>query len=349
MGSGSLRGVSLIERLDAAQRRKPAVGFPLAVVYKYTDDAGGNLAALITYYAFLSLFPLLLLGSTLLGIVLADDPDLQQQVLDSALGQFPVIGDDLATPDRIGGGATGLVVGGLGALYGGLGVAQALQNAMNTAWSIPRNQRPNPFKARLLSLALLGTIGLAVLATTALTAVANGAGSLAEQLGIAFSIAVIAATVALNALVFAMAFRLATARHLSLRDVAPGAITAAVLWQVLQTFGALYVGRISDGGTATGETFGVVLGLMAFLFLASTLMMLCVEINVVRVERLWPRALLTPFTDDVELTAGDEEAYSSQAEAQQAKGFQDIDVSFDKAPEPDGPAEGGRTRPPGER
>lgn len=322
--------VSVIERVDAVQRRRPAIGFPLAVVYKYTDDAGSNLAALVTYYAFLSLFPLLLLLTTVLGLVLSGDPDLQQKVLDSALGQFPVIGDDLASPDRIGGGAVGLTVGILGSLYGGLGVAQALQTAMNTAWAIPRNKRPNPVKARLLSLGLLGTIGLAVLGTTALTAIATGAGSLAEELGIVFRIAVIAATVALNALVFATAFRIATARSLSLRDVAPGAITAAVFWQLLQTFGALYVGRVADSGTATGSVFGVVLGLIAFLYLASVLMVLCVEINVVLRERLYPRALLTPFTDDVELTAGDESAYSAQAEAQQAKGFQSIDVRFDK-------------------
>lgn len=321
--------MSLVERADALQRRHPQAGFPLAVIYKYTDDAGGNLAALITYYAFLSLFPLLLLLSTILGFVLSDNPGLQRDVLDSALGQFPVVGQDLAQPGRIGGGTVGLVVGVLGSLYGGLGVAQAMQNAMNTAWNVPRNSRPNPFKGRLLSLALIGTIGLAVFATTALTAIANGAGSLADQLGIAFQIGVIAATVALNALIFATAFRIATARELRLRDVAPGAITAAVAWQLLQTFGAAYVGNVSDSDSATNGAFGVVLGLIAFLYLASTLIVLCVEINVVRLDHLYPRALLTPFTDAVDLTQGDESAYTAQAEAQRAKGFQEVDVTFE--------------------
>ena len=125
--------MSVTSALDAFQRRHPRAGFPLAVLFKYVDDGGGNLAALIAYYGFLSLFPLLLLMSTVLGFVLSGAPHAQQAVLKSALGQFPVIGAQLKQPGRIGGGITGLLVGGLGALYGALGVAQAVQNAMNTA------------------------------------------------------------------------------------------------------------------------------------------------------------------------------------------------------------------------
>lgn len=324
--------MSLTDRLDRLQRRRPAAGFPIAVLYKYFDDQGGNLAALLTYFAFLSVFPLLLLLSTILGLVLSHDPALQQQVLTSAVGQFPVIGQDLGQPGRIGGGSQGLIIGLVGSLYGGLGVAQALQNVMNTAWTVPRNERPNPFKARARSLLLLGTIGFAVLATTALTAVASGAGNLADQLGVLFQVGVLASTVILNVIIFALAFRIATARSLSLRDVAPGALVAAVVWQGLQAFGAAYVKHMSHTHSQTSGVFGVVLGLIAFLYLTSTLIVLCVEINVVRVDHLHPRALLTPFTDNVHLTDGDRTAYTDQAEAQQAKGFQRIDVSYDQAP-----------------
>lgn len=324
--------MSVIERVDAFQQRHPAVGFPLAVIYKYTDDQGGYLAALVTYYALLSLFPLLFLLSTILGLVLAGDPGLQQQVLDSALSQFPVIGQDLVRSKEIGGGTAGLVVGILGSLYGGLGVAQAVQNAMNTAWAVPRNSRPNPFKGRLLSLGLLATAGLAVLATTALTAIVAGAGGLADDLGVVFQLGVVLATVAGNAFIFAFTFRLATARPLELRDVAPGAIAAAVAWQALQYFGASYVGHVTNASSATNGTFGLILGLIAFLYLASVALVLCVEVNVVREHELYPRALLTPFTDAVELTAGDRNAYTSQAEAQRAKGFQKVEVSFRARP-----------------
>src|SRR4051812_21824532 len=177
--------VSVADKLDRLQRRHRAAGFPIAVVYKYIDDSGPYLAALITYYAFVSLFPLLLLFSTILGHVLAGNPELQQRLLDSALSQFPVVGDQLGTPQELSGGVVGIVVGVLGSLYGGLGVAQAVQHAMNTAWSVPRNSRPNPFLARGRSLLLLGTAGVAVLGTTALSTLGSGnAGSLGVALRI---------------------------------------------------------------------------------------------------------------------------------------------------------------------
>jgi YihY family inner membrane protein len=273
-----------------------------------------------------SLFPLLLLMSTVLGTVLAGDPELQQRVLDSALSQFPVVGDQLGTPQELSGGLTAVLVGVLGALYGGLGVAQAVQYAMNTAWTVPRNSRPNPFLARGRSLLLLATAGLAVIATTALSAI--GAGN-AGSFGSALRVLVLLASIATNAVVFVFAFRLATPRHLTVRQVAPGALTAAVLWQLLQTFGVNYVGHVMETASATNGVFALVLGLLAFLYLASVVVVLCVEVNVVRVDRLYPRALLTPFTDDVDLTAGDERSYTGLAKAQRSKGFQEVEVTFD--------------------
>jgi YihY family inner membrane protein len=321
------------DRLDRFQRRHPAAGFPLAVGYKYFDDSGGYLAALIAYYGFVSLFPLLLLLATVLGIVLAGHPSLQHQVLGSALRQFPVIGDQLDNPHRLGGGWKGLVVGAVGSIYGSLGVAQALQYAMNTAWRVPRNNRPNPLLARGRSLLLLGTAGLAVIGTTILSTLGStGAGSL----GLVLKVLALAASVVLNAGVFVLGFRLATARRLSVREVAPGAITAAVLWQLLQTFGVLYVNHAVRNASATNGVFALVLGLLAFLYLSAVLVVLCAEINVVLVDDLHPRALMTPFTDNVSLTEGDRAAYTGQATAQRSKGFEDVEVSFDQ---PDGSSE----------
>ena len=95
------------DRLDAAQQKHPALGFPLAVLYKYVDDQGGYLAALIAYYAFLSLFPLLLLFSTILGWVLLGHPALRDQLMNSALSEFPVIGTQLGQPKQLSGGVPG--------------------------------------------------------------------------------------------------------------------------------------------------------------------------------------------------------------------------------------------------
>lgn len=325
----------ITDRVDRFQRNHPAAGFPIAVLYKFFDDTGGYLAALITYYAFVSLFPLLLLLSTVLGFVLSGDPALQQRVLDSALHQFPVVGGELGEPGRIGGGPVGLVIGIVGSLYGALGVAQAVQYAMNTAWAVPRNSRPNPFKARALSLLLLATAGVPIIGTTVLSTMG---GSGAGALGPALKVAALALSVALNAAVFVFVFRIAAARTLRVRDVAPGAIAAAVVWQLLQSFGVVYVRRVVAHAGATNGVFAIVLGLIAFLYVASVAAVLCVEINVVRVNKLHPRALLTPLTDNVNLTSGDRRAYSTQAQAQRMKGFEAVDVQFhqpDAAPDDD--------------
>ncbi len=330
---GQTERVSVVGRIDRFQQRHHVAGFPLAVVYKYFDDQGPYLAALITYYGLIGIFPLLLLGSSILGLVLDGDPELQRQILDSALSQFPVIGKELDQPGRIGGGAVGLVVGVLGSLYGGLGVAQAAQNAMNAAWSVPRNSRPNPFKARGISLLLLATVGLGVIATTALSAVLTN-GVLGEQLSEGnLRRLVLAGNAVLNTVIFVVAFRLATARALTLRQVLPGATLAALVYLGLQVFGGAYVGFIIDRSSATSGVFALVLGLIAFVYVTAVAIVLCVQVNVVRVQRLWPRALLTPFTDSVDLTPGDKRAYAHLAEAQRLKGNEAIDVRF--GPRPD--------------
>ncbi len=329
---GEAVDVAVTEHLDHFQRKHPWAGFPLAVIYKYFDDFGTYLAAVLTYYGFVSLFPLLLLVSTILGFVLSGDSRLQQEVLTSALHQFPVIGGDLARPKHLGGGPVGLVVGIAGSLYGGLGVAQAFQYANNTVWGVPRNNRPNPFRARGRSLVLLAIAGLAVLGTTALS-IAGGGG--AGVLGIAGRSVALTASVAINIAMAIFAFRFASARRLSVRDVVAGATAAAVIWQLLQSFGVVYVRHVVERASATNAVFALVLGLLAFLYITATAVLLCLEINVVHVARLHPRSLLTPFTDNVTLTAGDRRAYSRQAKAQRSKGFQRVDVNFDPpAPEP---------------
>jgi YihY family inner membrane protein len=316
-------------RLDGFQRRHPGAGFPLAVIYKFGDDSGSYLAALLTYYGFVSFFPLLLLFSTILGFVVRGNPHLQQQLLHSALQQFPVIGPQLSAPEHLGGGVAGLVIGILIALYGGLGIAQAVQYAMNTAWAVPRHRRPNPFAARGRSLLLLCTAGVAVVGTGVLSALGSSADAYGATVGLGAQIALTVVAVVINAIVFVLAFKLATPRRLTVRQVAPGALAAAVAWQLLQSFGGRYVGHVVKNASATNAVFALVLGLLAFLYLASLAFVLCIEINAVRVDRLWPRSLLTPFTDDVELTAGDKKVYTDSARSQSAKGFEHVDVRFD--------------------
>jgi YihY family inner membrane protein len=300
----------------------------LAVFLKFNDDQGSYLAALITYYGFLSLFPLLLLLSTVLNFVLHGDPSLQHRILNSALGQFPIVGDQLAKQRSVSGSGIGLAVGILGTLYGGLGVAQAAQYAMNTIWHIPRAKRPNALKSRLRSLMLLVVVGLSILGTTVLSALGTNDKAYGASLGAGIKVMLLIAAFAVNVGVFTLGFRVATARDLTLRQTLPGAIAAAIGWQLLQWFGTAYVGHVVKHASVTNGVFALVLGLIAWIYLESVIVMYAVEYNSVKVLRLYPRSLRAQVSGDAELTAADEGVYRGVAEQQQIKGHEQIDVDF---------------------
>jgi YihY family inner membrane protein len=325
----------VVQKLDGFQRRRHWAGFPLAVVYKFADDQGSYLAALIAYYGFLSLFPLLLLLVTILGFVLQNDPTLQAQLLDSALAQFPVIGTQLSdNVTSLKGNGAGLAIGIILTLYGCLGVAGAAQNAFNRAWAVPRNRRPNPIKSRLRSLLLLPVLLLGTLITTALAGLTTGANAYGADLGAFIPVLSILAAVGANVCLFMVIFRVLTASQVPTRDLRIGAVAAGVGWQVVQVLGTYFVTHMLRGRSEAYGVFGLVLGLVAWIYLLAIVTVLAVEINVVAQRRLWPRALLTPFTDDVQLTTADERAYTGYAGSEQHKGFEVIDVGFGPA-EPD--------------
>jgi uncharacterized BrkB/YihY/UPF0761 family membrane protein len=125
-------------------------------------------------------------------------------------------------------------------------------------------------------------------------------------------------------------FRFAATGQHSFRRAAPGGFALAVMWQALQLLGALYVAEVLVGTTSMTKTFGLVLGLVGFLFIGSVMAVLAMEINVVIARRLYPRALLTPFTDSVELTPADRRAYALYALMQRHKGFEHVSVTWDE-------------------
>jgi YihY family inner membrane protein len=337
--------VNVWNRLDAFQQRHRWAGFPLAVVYKFAEDQGPYLAALITYYGFLALFPLLLLLASILGFVLQDDPELQQRVLDSTLSQFPVIGDQLGDPHGLQGSGAAIVTGAVVALYGALGVGHAVQNALNVAWAVPRHRRPNPLHLRFRGLLFLVIGAAAVIVTTVLSAVGGDPGAFGADVARSRSLLAVLIALAVNTAIFVVAFRVGTVQRTTFRNLLPGAVTASIVWQLLQVFGTVYVGNVVKGTGATYGAFALVLGLLAWLYLAAVGIVISAEINVVRAKRLYPRALLTPFTDNVDLTAADRSVYTDAATAQTAKGFQTISVHFDDDGQ-NASANGRRTRRP---
>lgn len=326
-----MRPVGLVDAADRAQRKVPVIGLPLAVVYKFFDDQGNYLAAMITYYAFVAIVPLLLLGTSVLGFLLQGNPDLEQQVLSSALAQFPVIGDDLSTPSGLTGSVSTVVFSLAVALYGSIGLGSALQNAVNVAWSVPRNSRPNPVLLRLKSLLLLVTAGGALIGVTTVSILAQ-ASTVLDRFGwVGPWVVAVASTVAI-ALGMSLVFRLAAARQERWVKALPGAFLVAIGWQLLQVASTAYVNRVASSASSVNQTFGVVLGLVGVIFIASVIAVLGIELNVVVVRRLWPRALLTPFTDSVDLTEADRRAYTSYARAQRHKGFEQVRVDFGAPP-----------------
>jgi membrane protein len=334
--------VGAVGSVDAFQRHHPVLGFPLAVVYKYFDDQGPYLAAALTYYAFIAIFPLMLLGTSILGLFLRGEPQWQESILNSALAQFPIIGDELGRPQGLQGSFAGVAVGGLAALYGALGLGQALQNTQHVAWSVPRNSRPNPIYARVKTLLLLLTAGLSLLAVTVVSTIASTTDVFTEVIGDGLKTLLPVLTVMVVGTGLTYLFRFAATGQHSFWRSAPGGYTLAVLWQLLQIGGAAYVDRVLVNTSSMTKTFGLVLGLIGFLWIGAVMAVLATEVNVVLARRLWPRALLTPFTDNVQLTDADREAYALYARMQRHKGFEKVLVRWEPGPgerDPDEPAD----------
>ena len=321
-----------VNRVDDFQRRHRVVGFPLALLYKFFDDQGNYLAATITYYAFIAIFPLLLIASSVLGLLLRGNAELREALLTSALSQFPIVGTQLGTPQGLQGSASAVVVGGLAALYGVLGLGQAAQNAVNVAWAVPRNSRLNPLVSRVRSLLVMVLAGITVLLVALLSSAASHLDSFGADAHIWIRWLFLLATVAVNALVISLMMRLATPQNERLRELLPGGIAIAVMWQLLQLLGGVYVEHVVSKADDMNAVFALVLGLIALIYIASVMAVFGLELNVVMTRRLWPRALLTPFTDDVRLTEADQRAYADYAKAQRHKGFQQVRVSFEDTP-----------------
>jgi YihY family inner membrane protein len=321
---------SRVSRLDARQREQRFLGIPIAIVYKFFDDQGGYLAAVVTHYALIAILPLLLIASSVLGFVLQGDPELEQRFLSSALAQFPIVGDQLGRPGGIQGSATAVVVGIIAATYGAIGLGQAAQNAVNVVWAIPRNSRLNPVVSRFRSLAWMILAGLGLALVALLTSVSSHVEVFGSDLNGVAHWLVVLVTVAVTSGVLAVMMRMSTPQDDRFRDVLPGAALIAVLWQLLQMVGGLYVSHVIADASEMNGVFAIVLGLVALLYVASVMAMLGLETNAVLAKHLYPRALLTPFTDDVELTDADRRVYREYARAQRHKGFEHIYVTFKK-------------------
>lgn len=277
--------------MDAYQREHRWLAVPVAVIKKFGDDGANREAALIAWWGFFSLFPLLLLFTAILGFVLSGDPSAQASIRDSALSNFPVVGPSLAN-GRLDGSGTALAIGIVGAILSGTSVTLAAQDAFNKVYAVPRRQRANPIKARLRGLGLLVVLGVLQIVATAATAVLGSTGGLATNLlgiGVGFL---------LHLVLFFAVFRLLTASSVPTRHLRPGIVTAAVLWTILLRVGGIYTQHVVQTAGNTYGTFAAVIGLMTWLYLGGRVLVYSAEFNSVLTAKLYPRSLFgEPQTD----------------------------------------------------
>jgi YihY family inner membrane protein len=306
-------------RVDEGQKRRSWLAFPYAVVKKFGDDQAGNLAALISYYGFFSLFPLMLVLVTVLGMVLQRNTELREAIQESALANFPVVGEEISKNVKaLDGSGLTLAIGIVLALWAGLGVLKVMQTAMNTIWNVPYKHRPNFLKSLLRAVIMLAVLGFITLASAAAGSI--GAGNENPLLSILW----VVASLVLNLVLFLLAFRILTTADVSWRDVFPGALIAAIGWTALQAFGGYFVRHQLEGASETYGTFATVIGLLAWISLGAQMTLLAAEVNVVRKRRLWPRAIVQP-----PLTDADERALKSYAEVEERRPEENVRVRID--------------------
>lgn len=310
----------VIRRIDACQQQYGPTALIFGVMKKFGDDNAGNLVSSLAYSAFVCVFPLLLVLVTILNIVLASHAALRRSLLRSALGQFPVIGTQLG--HSIHGlqrsSVIGLCVGLVVLAWGSTGLAQAGLFAMAQIWNLAGPERPN-FVTRLgRSLEFLVVLGAGVVISTALAGFGTfgrhnaGLGILSE-----------ASAVAVNIVMYFLVFRVLTPKVIVSRELVPGALLGGVGWTILQAVGGYLIGHDLRHDSVTYGVFGIVLGLVAWIYLGSELTVYVAEFNNVLARHLWPRGMVQP-----PLTEADQRSMALQATQNQRRPEQEVTVSF---------------------
>jgi YihY family inner membrane protein len=312
-----------IRRVDAFQQRHKAPAFVVGLIKKYGDDNSGALVANLAHSGFVSLFPLLLILVTLLGLVASNDPTVRHQVLKAVAHQVPIIGNQLAgnVSQLRRSSIIGLIVGLITLTWGATGLAQAGLFTMAQVWNLPGPARPGYFPRLGRALLFLGVLGLGVVATTLLTSLGlyrHGLGVLAVAGEILVAL--------VNVGMFFLSFRVLTPRGVPTRNLVPGAVAGGLAWTLLQALGTYVVGRLRHTDAVYGA-FATVLVLLAWISLSAEITVYAAELNVLLARRLWPRSIVQP-----PLTEADRAVLAAQALQNQRRDDQRVEVSYDGVP-----------------
>lgn len=314
----------LLRGVDRWQQRHKPSAFAYGVVKKYGDDNAGQLAASLTHTGFVTLFPLLLVLTTILGLVAAGDPPLRHSVSNAVAGQFPLIGkqitENVSTLKQTS--VIGLIVGLIVVIWGTSGLAQSAMFAMAQVWNVPGPKRPG-YVQRLerAGLFLVGLL-IGVVATTGLASVNTFSHQSPVLLAGADALAVLA-----NVGMYMLAFRVLTPAGVPTSNLLPGAVIAGVLWTALQAGGALVIKHYLHSESVY-HIFAIVLALIAWIYLLVQITLYSAEVNVVLARRLYPRSILQP-----PLTEADRAALALQPLQNQRRAEQHIEVTFTDRPD----------------
>jgi YihY family inner membrane protein len=289
----------IIHKLDGYQQLHRTTAFGYAVIKKYGEDEAGSRAALLTYYAFLSLFPLLLLLTTIANNVIGNHPHLQATLIKGITNYFPLLGNQLA--DHVHGlhrNGLALAAGVLFTIYGARGVADAFRKGVQHIWQVPEAQRDNFPGSLIKSLCLLIVGALGFITASILAGLAAAAGH---------SLAFRGLSVLLNMFILFWLFNFlldfSLPRHLPIKETRVGAAAAAIGLVVLQALGGYILARELKNLDALYSYFAIALGLIFWLYLQAQILYYSMEIAYVSSHKLWPRSIdgRQPTTIDIRL------------------------------------------------
>jgi uncharacterized BrkB/YihY/UPF0761 family membrane protein len=319
--------------VDRWQRRNRVVAVLVAVHRKSGEDRAGDLAAVLAFYGFFSLFPLLILLATVAGFVLDSHPELRTELINAAVEQFPESPELRDAITTLEGDGVALIVGLVGTLWGGLAVVNALRTAFDVAWAVPIRDRAGLVPAALRN---LGVVAIAAVGLVG-SAVLGAANDVVADVPIAASAAGHIGSLAVGGAVFWALFWFLSPRDVRLRALLPGVAVVTVGSWLLQQLGSIVVARqLGERGAATG-VFAAGAVLLTWLALQARLTVLSVELDAVLARRWWPRSL-----DAARPEASDLRTLRAHATTEERIPGERVDVGFDEAERPPATAGMGR-------
>ncbi|MDB5170439.1 MAG: putative ribonuclease [Candidatus Saccharibacteria bacterium] len=285
------KAMNIIEKsltsIDSLQRRYRLPGFIYAVIKKYGEDKVGYQAALLTYYGFLALFPLLLVLTTVAGIVATNHPGLKETIIDGMTNYFPVLGSQLTehvnTFHRSG---LALIVGILFVLYGTRGVVDVFRHGVNHIWHEPDEDNRGFFKNIVRSFGIMFVGGFGLLGASIIAGFTAAAGH-----GVGFRILSSVINLVILFGLFVFLINVSLPRHITVKHIRKGAASAAIGLVVLQSLSGYVLTRELRSLDALYSYFAISLGLLFWIYLQAQVLYYSITIAAVDSQKLWPRSL----------------------------------------------------------